>query len=406
MIATLVFLAAIILAALCAAADGALLATEGRDPGTAKNVADRGEKAHRALGAARLLTHLIAGAALAEIITPIVRPLWLAITVALLATAVLVSVMESIPRALGDALAPKLRASLSGVVGVVERTVRPLTLVTERLDRALRQLILMGPDEEEGKFTTTEQFRQVVAAEADVSRDEQSLLLGVFSLGDTEVHEIMVPRVDIVGIEVDTPWSEVLDRVRSSEHARFPVYAETIDDLAGILYAKDLLPSVIADESPDMGWNGFVRPAVFIPATKTIDAQLRDFQASRTHIAIVVDEYGGTAGLVTIEDILEEIVGEIKDEYDVEEPAIEREDGKRFWVSGKLTLDELSDTLGHDFRHEQITTVGGLLYETLGRVPRAGERLTIGPYRIVVERMSGRRVQRVFFERLDAGAKS
>jgi CBS domain containing-hemolysin-like protein len=150
-----------------------------------------------------------------------------------------------------------------------------------------------------------------------------------------------------------------------------------------------------------MGWNGFVRPAVFIPATKTIDAQLRDFQASRTHIAIVVDEYGGTAGLVTIEDILEEIVGDIKDEYDVEEPAIERENGRRFWVSGKLTLDELSDTLGHDFRHHQVTTVGGLLYENFGRVPRAGETLIIGPYRVVVERMSRRRVQRVFFERLE-----
>ena len=406
MIALLVFVSAVAVTAVCAAADGALLAAEGRDSGSARTIADRGESAHRALGAARLLTQLAAGAALAKLITPVVEPLWLAIMLALVATATLVSIMESIPRALGDALAPRLRASLDGIVRVVELAVRPLTMVTERLDRGLRDLILLGPDEEEGKFTTTEQFRQVVAAEADVSRDEQSLLLGVFSLGDTEVHEIMVPRVDIVGIEVDTPWSEVLDRVRSSEHARFPVYAETIDDLAGILYAKDLLPSVIADESPEMGWNGFVRPAVFIPATKTIDAQLRDFQASRTHIAIVVDEYGGTAGLVTIEDILEEIVGEIKDEYDVEEPAIERENGRRFWVSGKLTLDELSDALGHDFRHEQVTTVGGLLYETLGRVPRAGERLTIGPYRIVVERMSGRRVQRVFFERNVVVSKS
>jgi CBS domain containing-hemolysin-like protein len=406
MTAFLVFVAATTVAALCAAADGALLATDGRDPGASKSVADRGESAHRALGAARLVTHLIAGAALSGLLQPAVDSTWLAVIVALFVTAVLVSIIESIPRALGDALAPKLRPSLDGVVRIVERGLRPLTLVTERLDRSLRQLVLMGPEEEAGRFTTTEQFRQVVAAEADVSRDDQSLLLGVFSLGDTEVHEIMVPRVDIVGIEVDTPWSEVLDRVRSSEHARFPVYAETIDDLAGILYAKDLLPSVIADESPDMGWNGFVRPAVFIPATKTIDAQLRDFQASRTHIAIVVDEYGGTAGLVTIEDILEEIVGEIKDEYDVEEPAIEREAGRRFWVSGKLTLDELSETLGHDFRHEQVTTVGGLLYEHLGRVPRAGERLTLGPYRVVVERMTRRRVQRVFFERLEAAAKT
>lgn len=406
MIPLLIFVIAAIVATVCAAADGALLATEVRDPGTAKAAADRGENAHRALGAARLVAHLVAGAALSGIVAPTIRPTWLGVVVALLFVAVLVTLVESIPRAVGDAMAPRLRPSLNGVVRVVEQGLRPVTMLTEKLDRALRRLVLMGPDEEDGRFTTTQQFRQVVAAEADVSRDDQSLLLGVFSLGSTEVHEIMVPRVDIVGIELDTPWSEVLDRVRSSEHARFPVYSESIDDLAGILYAKDLLPSVIADEAPEMGWNGFVRPAVFIPATKTIDAQLRDFQSSRTHIAIVVDEYGGTAGLVTIEDILEEIVGEIKDEYDVEEPAIERENGRRFWVSGKLTLDELSDTLGYDFRHEQVTTVGGLLYEFLGRVPRAGERLTIGPYRIVVERIVGRRVQRVFFERLEVPARA
>ena len=406
MTALFVFAFAAIIAALCAAADGALLAADTREAGGAKHAPDHGDRAHRAFGAARLISHLVAGAALSAVITPTLQPTWLAVLVALLIAAGLVSVMESIPRAVGDAMAPRMRPSLGGVVRVVEIVLMPITVVTEKLDRHLRRLVLMGPDEEEGRFTTTEQFRQVVAAEADVSRDDKSLLLGVFSLGDTQVHEIMVPRVDIVGIEVDTPWSEVLDRVRSSEHARFPVYSEDIDDLAGILYAKDLLPSVIADESPEMGWNAFVRPAVFIPATKTIDAQLRDFQSSRTHIAIVVDEYGGTAGLVTIEDILEEIVGEIKDEYDVEEPAIEREAGRRFWVSGKLTLDELSDTLGHDFRHDQVTTVGGLLYELLGRVPRAGEQLTIGPYRVIVERMSRRRVQRVFFERQEAAVRA
>jgi len=389
------------IAALCATADGALLATEGRAP---PDGALDAERAHRALGVARLLTQLVAGAALAALLAPSIHPLWLAVAVALLFTALFVTITESVPRALGDALAPTLRQKLAGVIRATDTILRPATALTERLDRTLRGMIVMGADTDASQATTTAQFRQVVAAEADVSRDDQSLLLGVFSLGDTEVHEIMVPRVDIVGIELDTPWSEMLDRVRSSEHARFPVYTETLDDIAGILYAKDLLPSVIADEHPVRGWNGFIRPAVFIPATKTIDAQLRDFQASRTHIAIVVDEYGGTAGLVTIEDILEEIVGEIHDEYDLEEPAIERENGRRFWVSGKVTLDELSDNLGHDFRHEQVTTVGGLLYELLGRVPRAGESLVIGSYRVVVERMSGRRVQRVFFERTEPTA--
>ncbi|HUS28434.1 MAG TPA: hemolysin family protein, partial [Kofleriaceae bacterium] len=386
MIALLLFILAATVATLCAAADGALLATEGR---SAPGAGIEGERAHRALGVARLLTQVTAGAALAVLLEPNIHPRWLGVPVALLFTALFVTLTESMPRAIGDARAASLRQRMSGVIHAADSILRPATAVTERLDRTLRRIIVLGADTDESHLTTTAQFRQVVAAEADVSRDDQSLLLGVFSLGDTEVHEIMVPRVDIVGIELDTPWSEMLDRVRSSEHARFPVFVETLDDIAGILYAKDLLPSVIADEHPERGWNAFVRPAVFIPATKTIDSQLRDFQASRTHIAIVVDEYGGTAGLVTIEDILEEIVGEIQDEYDVEEPAIERENGRRFWVSGKVTLDELSDNLGHDFRHEQVTTVGGLLYEMLGRVPRAGESLAAGPYRIVVERMAG-----------------
>jgi CBS domain containing-hemolysin-like protein len=219
------------------------------------------------------------------------------------------------------------------------------------------------------------------------------------------VHEIMVPRVDIVGIERETPWSEVLDRVRSSEHSRVPVYDETIDEIVGILYAKDLLGDVIAGEPPLGGWPLLVRPALFIPPTKRIDAQLRDFRASGTHIAVVVDEYGGTAGLVTIEDVLEEIVGDIRDEYDDEERAIETEGPDRFWVSGRITLDELSEVTGSAFEHDDVTTIGGLVFELLGRVPRAGQRLVIGEFRVVVERVVRRKILRVYLERLAEPAR-
>jgi CBS domain containing-hemolysin-like protein len=222
----------------------------------------------------------------------------------------------------------------------------------------------------------------------------------VFSLGETEVHEIMVPRVDIVGIEDVTPWSEVLDRIRSSEHARFPVYRETIDEVTGILYAKDVLPAILSDEEPAGGWLSLARAPSFIPTSKRIDAQLREFQATRAHIAIVSDEYGGTAGLVTIEDILEEIVGEIRDEYDVETPDIEQDGSTRFWVAGRLSLDELSERLDANFEVEDVATVGGLVYTLFGRVPKAGESITHAGFRIVVERVRRRRVERVYFERL------
>jgi CBS domain containing-hemolysin-like protein len=139
----------------------------------------------------------------------------------------------------------------------------------------------------------------------------------------------------------------------------------------------------------------------FVPESKTLSQQLRDFQRGGGHLAIVVDEFGGTSGLVTLEDVLEEIVGEIHDEYDVqEEPEIEREGNDRFWVNGRVTLDDLSATLGARFEHEEVSTVGGLVYAELGRVPRPGEELIIGGFRVVVENVVRRRIHRVYFERL------
>jgi CBS domain containing-hemolysin-like protein len=180
------------------------------------------------------------------------------------------------------------------------------------------------------------------------------------------------------------------------------VYDETIDDIVGVLYAKDVLSAVVAGDEPAPGWTSLVRSAQFIPATKRVDDQLRDFRATGNHLAVVADEYGGTAGIVTIEDVLEQIVGEIRDERDDEEPPLEAEDERRYWVSARLTLDELSDALGHDFRHDEVSTVGGLVYELLGRVPRNGERLAVGPFRVIVERVVRRKIQRLYFERVDA----
>jgi CBS domain containing-hemolysin-like protein len=209
----------------------------------------------------------------------------------------------------------------------------------------------------------------------------------------------------VIAVDRDATWLDVVERVRASEHSRLPVFADSIDNVVGILYAKDLLPAVQAGEEPVGGWTTLVRPAVFIPRAKKADQQLRDFRTSGTHMAIVVDEFGGTAGLITIEDVLEEIVGDIRDEYDVEEASVVQEDGRRFWVSARLTLNELSDLLGHDFERDDVSTVGGLVYERLGRVPRSGEELTIGGFRVVVERVERRRVRRVYFERLGADAE-
>ncbi|HEX6629621.1 MAG TPA: CBS domain-containing protein, partial [Gemmatimonadaceae bacterium] len=315
------------LAAVCAAADGAVLSLNGDeaddDPRVASAYAER-ERLHRTFSFARVAALLAAGACVAVGVDLAARPgLDAALIVAFVAV-LTVSVVESGARALGEALGAAAVVRLAPLVTGLEVALAPAVWLGSRTDALLRRLLPAPARRDEEREATAEQFRQVVAAEADVSNEEEALIEGVFSLGDTEVREIMVPRVDMVGIDSDTPWSEVLDRVRSSEHARFPVFDETIDEIVGVLYAKDLLPAVIADEEPEAGWLSLIRPPVFIPGTKTIDAQLRDFKASHTHIAIVSDEYGGTAGLVTIEDVLEEIVGEITDEYDQAEVGVER----------------------------------------------------------------------------------
>ncbi|MEO8562811.1 MAG: hemolysin family protein [bacterium] len=394
----------VVLAAVAAAADGALLGGD-PDPEPAPPVVGilrRREHAHRALSLTRVLTHLAAGAAVARFLD-LQREDGVRAALAMIAIAlVIVMLVEGISRSLGFATAPRFVLTFAPIVRALEVILSPVLRAGVALDLLFERLMPPPSMEEraEQREEATEQFRQVVAAEADVSHDQEALLHGVFSLADTMVREVMVPRVDIVGIGLTTRWSEVVDRVRSSEHARFPVFEETLDEITGILYAKDLLPFIIDDDEPMLGWQTLVRDASFIPISKPIDLQLRDFKASHTHIAIVSDEYGGTAGLVTIEDVLEEIVGEIHDEYDDEEPEVEQEGVRKFWVSGRLTIDELSELLGQDFARDDVSTVGGLVYETFGRVPRAGESITLGGFKLVIERVRRRRIERVYFERL------
>lgn len=402
------------LAALAAVADGALLA----DPGTAPFIGDRPaqpstpsnvptiprpvparERTHRALAFARVLGHGLAGGALAIALGLGGRATAGAVLLLVLTGLLIVAVAESIARALGDALGESAATRLGWFTRTVERVFAPVVRLGEALDNAFIDVVPGVNASSERREEAAAQFREVITSEADVSRDERDLLLGVFDFGETTAEEVMVPRVDIAGVELDTPWSEVIDRVRSAQHSRMPVYEETVDEIVGIVYAKDLLPYVIADAEPDAGWQSLMRPPTFVPPSKRIADLLREFRASGRHIVIVADEYGGTAGLVTIEDVLEELVGEIRDEYDDEERVIDVEEHTRFWVSGRLNLDDLSEELQYDFRRDDVSTVGGLILELLGRVPRAGESLTIGPFRVIAERVVRRKIERVFLER-------
>lgn len=374
-------------------------------PPAGRNPASRGaearEHAHRALSFARLVGHGIAGGALAVALGLNGRATVGAVIGLVLMGLIVVTLAETVSRAIGDALGETAAHRLHWFIRGSERILAPVVTLGAAIDRAFAEVVSEASASSERREEAAAQFREVIATEADVSRDERELLLGVFDFGETTVEEVMVPRVDIEGIEHDTPWSEAVDRVRSARHSRMPVYDSTLDEIVGIVYAKDLLPFVLDDNEPANGWQTLMRAPVFIPPSKRIADMLREFRATGRHIAIVADEYGGTAGLVTIEDILEELVGEIRDEYDEEERLVESDGDARFWVSGRLTLDDLSEALGHDFRREDVSTVGGLVLDTLGRVPRSGETLAIGPFRVIVERVVRRKIQRVFLQRVE-----
>lgn len=222
------------------------------------------------------------------------------------------------------------------------------------------------------------------------------MVRGIFSLNAMTVSEVMTPRIDIVSVPVSATEEEVVHTLRNSEHARLLVDDGGPDSVVGVIYAKDVLPRVNAPVSSLPEWQHLIRPAAFVPEAKTLSRQLRDFQRGPGHIAVVVDEYGGTAGLVTLEDILEQIVGEIQDEYDVDEvqPLTLHPDG-HYTVQGGVALVDLEQELERDFEREDVDTVGGLVLAELGRVPRTGESFELAGWRFIVELVIRRRVRRV-----------
>lgn len=401
-------LGATLVAGLCAFADGALLGLDEDEPPNAPRLRalfTRRERAHRALAFGRILAQLVAGAAASvSLMVSQSVPAALLAPVVVLAGVSLVSIAEVGARAAGDAAGERGLRACVGFIEGIEVLCAPVVAFGSWADATLLRLLPPPPLDESDREDAVERFREVVAAEADIDEQGEVLIHGVFSLGDTKVREIMVPRVDIVGLERDTPWSEVVDRVRSARHARLVVFDGTLDEVVGVLYAKDLLPALLADEEPAGGWQALVRPAQFVPGSKSVEAQLRDFRASRRHLAVVADEFGGTAGLLTLEDVLELIIGDIQDEGDAELPEVEREAGNRFWVAANVSLEAVSELTGRDFTRGDVTTVGGLVMELLGRVPQPGETLTVEGYRLVVEKVVRRRIQRVYLEPVEHAA--
>jgi len=231
-----------------------------------------------------------------------------------------------------------------------------------------------------------------------IAGEERRLLRSIVEFGETLVREVMTPRPDIVALPEGSTLAELRDLFREQEYSRFPVFRKNLDNIVGIIFVKDLIQLEDAEGQPSP-LSAVIRPAFFVPETKRVADLLKEFQREQLQLAIVVDEYGGTAGLVTMEDLLEEIVGEIRDEYDVEaEPVVDEGDGS-FVFSAKVNIDRVSDRLGVDIRPEGFETVGGFLLTHLGRVPAVGETFEIGDLRVQVLEAERRRIHKVRFRR-------
>ncbi len=236
---------------------------------------------------------------------------------------------------------------------------------------------------------------EVGQPEGGLEADERRMIYSIFQFGDTLCREIMVPRIDVLALEVRTPLSQAVNALIESGHSRVPVYDDVIDNVIGVLYAKDLLRWQ-TNPAEKTSLRKFLRPAYYVPETKKVDELLGEMQAKGVHIAIVVDEFGGMAGLVTLEDIVEEIVGEIHDEYDQkEEVLVQKVNDDEYLFKARVSLDDFNDALGTDLVSDQTDTLGGVLYATVGRVPVVGDTLQVENWLLTVEEVRGRRIGRI-----------
>ena len=310
------------------------------------------------------------------------------------------------PRTLGvqhaDRIALRSAAPARGLAAVLSPLVRLLILVGNA--------VTPGRGYREGPFASQAELRELVdLAEASdvIEDDERQMIHSVVELGDTIAREVMVPRTEMVFIERHKTLRQAMSLALRSGFSRIPVIGENIDDVVGVIYLKDVVRRTFEhrDAETSERVDGLMRPAFMVPDSKRADDLLRDMQAARTHIAVVVDEYGGTAGMVTIEDVVEEIVGEIADEYDTEVPEVVELSGGDYRVHSRMHVEDFADLIGVDIDGEEegVDTVGGLLARRLGLVPIPGASIELDGWRLTAESAAGRRnrIGTVLAERID-----
>jgi putative hemolysin len=326
----------------------------------------------------------------------VVGPRWAILVESVVMVLLLTTFTEVLPMTVAVKRPEQFLAVAGGPVSWLGKLLTPVRSVLGGLTAMVVRLIGRRDLKDEPELTE-EELRTLVdvgTSEGVVEREEREMIHKVFELEDTLVRSVMVPRTDMFCLDIETPVDQILPALRENLHSRVPVYERTIDVIVGICYTKDLLPYVTG-LPPDFDLRGHLHPPYFVPESKRADTLLQEFQAKKLHLAIVVDEYGGTAGLVTLEDLLEELVGEIADEYDEPERLIQRVDASTFRVSGKLPIEELNGVAGLAISDEEFDTVGGWVLDLFGRVPRARERVTRPDLTVVVEKVERTRILEV-----------
>ena len=326
--------------------------------------------------------------------------------IALLLVTTLVSLVtivfgELVPKAIALAHAERLALLFAGPIDLLGRVMAPLVWLLTTLTQTITRVF--GIADKQQERVTAEELMILVERGGEqgvIEAEEQQMIGAVLELGEQRVHEVMVPRIDIKALPSTAMMDEIIDTIVSEGHSRIPIYSESIDNILGILYAKDLIPYLARGEQPDI--RSILRTPLFVPESISVDDLLHNFQRGKVHIAIVLDEYGGTAGLVTIEDLIEEIVGEIQDEYDVEEPMIVSLSDDEARVDGRASVDDMSEHFGVELDSddkEQYDTVGGLVYHEIGGVPNVGDTVEVHGLTLTVESTDGRRVGKVLVVR-------
>jgi len=309
---------------------------------------------------------------------------------------------ELVPKTLALAHVERFALSLSQPIEIIAHLLGPVITILTGLTHAVTGAL--GAEVSPEAEISAEELKLIVERGGEqgvLEAEEEQMIHAVIELGERRVHEVMVPRTDIVGLEVDGTFEEAVDRIIAEGHSRLPVWERSVDEVVGILYAKDLLKFLKEASADPPPIRALLRTPVFVPESITIDDLLHELQRRKVHLAVVLDEYGGTAGLVTIEDLLEEIVGEIQDEYDEEEPMVVRLDDDQARIDGRASVDELGelwddldvDALLED--RDEYDTLGGLMFHRIGRVPKPGDQIRVGELSLTVETTDGRRAGKV-----------